>query len=479
MNRRNFGRASLAVMLSGMGAHRVAQAAIPPGYVNVKAFGAKGDGRVDDSAAVQRAMQAGAAVWFPAGVYIVGNLKLKDGQTLAGEGRGSVLRQRIGAAYGVSANPGGEGYADPALNLSGISVLDLRFEGPAGQVAFDEHVHLLNLNGVSSVCVAGCEFVGYVGDGIYLGSGNLAGIERHNDNVLIRDCLFDGVVKNNRNGISIIDGTDITIDRCRFVRSGRPDMPGAIDIEPDGSNDAFSRIRNIRISRCTFSDIGAGALISVLLRPNDRLAMPASDIEISDCTGDGNGQANQSALAITQNSWSSRDDPSASTPPLGLVVKNSRFANVYRPFAMTATKGVRFENVSFVQSAAFAFLGSGDDTQRNVDVMLRSCSFKRIGTSSAVGVAGLRIYGNDRVTLEGCRFEDCGAADGSGGFALNFAGSCRSSQVSLLDTTVISTAGLTTYAIRVYPSHRLAPPTNRQAGTRLIGVAGNDFLSAV
>ena len=124
MNRRNFGGASLVVMLSGMGAHRVAQAAIPPGYVNVKAFGAKGDGQADDSAAVQRAMQAGAAVWFPAGIYIVGNLKLKDGQTLAGEGRGSVLRQRIGSAYCVSANPGGEGYADPALNLSGISVLD-------------------------------------------------------------------------------------------------------------------------------------------------------------------------------------------------------------------------------------------------------------------------------------------------------------------------------------------------------------------
>lgn len=477
MHRRDFLKNSLAFGAASMVAlPKLGLAATPNGYANVQTYGAKGDGTTDDTNAVQKAMNASAAVWFPTGTYLVGNLKLKNGQTLAGEGPAcSILRQKPGADFCVSANPGNEGYADPSKNLSGISILDLRFEGQAGKVAFDEHIHLLNLNGVSNVYIADCQFVGYVGDGVYLGSGAY-GAERHNVNVTISKCQFDGVVKNNRNGISIIDGSNITIDQCTFTRSGRPDMPGGIDLEPDAVSDAFSRIKNITISNCTFTDMGAGALIAVFLRPNDKLAYPASTITITNCKGYGSGQANQSALAITQNSWGDSTNPTVNTPALGLVVSNCYFENLYRPFVMMAAKGVTFQNVTFNKSAAFAYMGSGDNTYRNMDVTLKSCSFKQIGTSTSAGIAGLRIYGNDRITLDTCTFEDCGAADGSNGLALNFAGNCTSSYIALLNTTISSPTGKTKYAIRVYPSHKLAASTNQQSNTVLSKVAGNDFL---
>ena len=83
----------------------VAAAPPPAGLLNVKAFGAVGDGKVDDTAAVQRALDAmtsGDTLVFPKGVYSVastlyvgakgGDPKYRqDGLTLTGDGVGSVI----------------------------------------------------------------------------------------------------------------------------------------------------------------------------------------------------------------------------------------------------------------------------------------------------------------------------------------------------------------------------------------------------
>ncbi|MBO4303258.1 MAG: glycoside hydrolase family 28 protein, partial [Lentisphaeria bacterium] len=46
---------------------------------NVKDFGAKGDGRTKDTAAIQKAIDAGGIVHFPPGVYLSGTLYLRSG----------------------------------------------------------------------------------------------------------------------------------------------------------------------------------------------------------------------------------------------------------------------------------------------------------------------------------------------------------------------------------------------------------------
>ena len=45
---------------------------------NVKDFGAVGDGKTKDTAAIQRAIDAGGMVYFPPGIYLSGTLYLKS-----------------------------------------------------------------------------------------------------------------------------------------------------------------------------------------------------------------------------------------------------------------------------------------------------------------------------------------------------------------------------------------------------------------
>lgn len=450
---------------------------MPTGFASVKSFGAVGDGRTDDTVAVQKAMNSGLNVWIPAGVYLVGNLKLRSGHQVEGEGSASILRQKVGAKWCMSANPGMEGTPDPSKNMSNIRLANLRFEGQAGNVAFDEHIHLLNLNAVTNVTVVGCQFIKYVADGIYLGSSNYLNVERHNYNVTIRDCTFDGMVKNNRNCISIIDGTDIVIDNCKFTRSGRRDQPAAIDVEPNGgSADSFSRIERITISRCTFWDLNSIAHIALILRPNDLLFHPSTDFRIENCRFVGSGQTNQYGLEVTQSSLKSKVNPTINTVPMNLTVTGCRFEGVYRPFTFTAAKGVLIENTYFFNSKAYSFLGDGDGVYRNMDFVFRNCDFKQLGTDSTYGLTSMKVCGIDGLRFDGCRFEDCGPVSGPYGEGLAFSGKTGSSYVTMANNTFTSPLGRTRYGIRVSSAHTMYVASNEHYGTVMTGVSGNDFL---
>jgi polygalacturonase len=70
--------------------------------VNVKEFRAKGDGVADDSAAIQKAINAapdGSTIFFPAGTYNVSNLQVnkRSGLSFTGEGKNSLVKQKTGA----------------------------------------------------------------------------------------------------------------------------------------------------------------------------------------------------------------------------------------------------------------------------------------------------------------------------------------------------------------------------------------------
>lgn len=71
-------------------------------FVNVRAFGAKGNGIADDTAAIQAAIDAakpGEVIYFTPGIYTVSNFVVKNraGLSFRGEGRESVIRQKSGA----------------------------------------------------------------------------------------------------------------------------------------------------------------------------------------------------------------------------------------------------------------------------------------------------------------------------------------------------------------------------------------------
>lgn len=221
--------------------------------VSVKDFGAVGDGVTNDTAAVQLAINSNAkAVYFPNGTYLCSQITLVSGQTLYGDGPTSIIKYNSGAAllYGLSASS--------ATYLEDVQIRNLQLLGVG---AFSEFIHLINVNGVRDFVVENCQLIGFQGDGIYLGANT--DNTRHNVNVRISGCLFDGVNKDNRNGVSVIDGTNVRIEGNTFQNISRSTMPGPVDIEP---NDVANVLLDISVVGNTFRNSdGANGMVSVVI----------------------------------------------------------------------------------------------------------------------------------------------------------------------------------------------------------------------
>lgn len=90
------------------------------GAVDVRWFGAVGDGTTDDTAAIQRAFDSNRAIYLSSGTYLVGNLRFGTNQTdgvqsmhgpgIEGDGRGSKLK----------AKPGTQGFVLNAQATAGL-----------------------------------------------------------------------------------------------------------------------------------------------------------------------------------------------------------------------------------------------------------------------------------------------------------------------------------------------------------------------
>lgn len=227
-----------------------------PGVFNVKdpTYGAVGDDTADDTTAVNAAITAaavnGGTVFFPPGTYSLNNVTWKAGVRYEGIRGQSILKIRTGAAYLGSCDSGSS-----SAFISKMTFTGLTFRGRIDtDTTFDQQRHLLNLNGVQSVLIWNCDFIGWHGDAIYLGSSNSGGTERHNRRVTIAFNLFDGLTKNNRNCVSIIDGEDIIVHGNVGLRFSRNDMPGFVDVEPNSLNGAFAICRRITVTNNETSD---------------------------------------------------------------------------------------------------------------------------------------------------------------------------------------------------------------------------------
>ncbi len=136
MNRRNFilgaGVGALAAVVPANVQAAEAAGAKSDSRFNVKDFGAKGDGKTGDTAAIQKALDAAGAVqgtvWFPAGVYRCHGLKVPPYVTLLadpvwifkGEKVGSVLELDDPAASCLLDITGAFGVRVRGLVLNGI-----------------------------------------------------------------------------------------------------------------------------------------------------------------------------------------------------------------------------------------------------------------------------------------------------------------------------------------------------------------------
>lgn len=243
-----------------------ASPAQPPGAFDVRVFGAKGDGRALDTAAINQAIAAadsagGGTVFFPPGTYVSGSIHLRSNITLFLEA-GSTIE---------AVDPGVSPYDPPEPNEWG------------DKFHYQDYGHSHWKN--SLIWGIGLHDVSILGPGLIHGKGLNNGLElligRYKDGgsgtgnkaIALRDCrnvtLRDfSILHGGHFGILATGVDNLTIDNLK------------IDTNRDGMD--IDCCLNVRVSRCSVNspwDDGICLKASYALGA----LRPCSNITISDC----------------------------------------------------------------------------------------------------------------------------------------------------------------------------------------------------
>lgn len=360
--------------------------------------------------AIQKALNTCSRVELVAGVYPCTIIRLNSNNELYGAGNATVLRSfdsTTASQYVLATNAYGEGTDDPTENKHDIYVHDLKLDGRMQEFGYQPFFHVMTINATSDMLVERVTIYDNRGDGCYLGSGTNNGIERHNQRITFRDCTFDGVSKNNRNGLAVIDCDGLTVENCNFRNIGNATLSssvGAIDFEP---NSTYNVYRNIKIIASTFTDIDSvnTAAISFFNSNQSGDGRNIRDWLVDGCTFTRCYRAiSTSTVAKTPNSVSDN-----------LTVINSKFLNsTVEDIAAGGLNGVVIGNNNFEVSpvGSTSYRGGIIVGQTAAGVCLNGVNFKIIkntfvgirpqfGAVALKGARGADILSNSFVNITG------------------------------------------------------------------------------
>lgn len=423
------------------------------------------EGETDDTLAITRALATGRAVRMVAGkgsgaggVYLADRAYLPAGAILFGDGIGQTIIRPT--TPDVAAVLRADSMAADAT-LDDITLRDFTLRGYSDTAGLWEHYHLVNFAGVRRALFERVAFIGMRGDGLYLGGKGTDLSARHNYDVTVRKCLFDGINNQNRQAISPIDIDGALIEDCDFRNVCAPTMPGAIDMEPDA--DSFAVIRNVTIRKNRFRHIGGNvAVISVYL-PGAVVAAPygitVEDNECVDYIGTG-----------AFFSHSTNRAPSATSTPNNIRLVGNRASGGGQPFALWDGKRIVVTGNSWSDMSSAAVVGFSAGTQKTREILISDDTFIRCG--SAGGGTALGISNVDRGTITRCKFDDCGTGTPGAANAIDFFAGA-SSGVSITNNVFTAPTGKTLIAVQVEGGHVLSPVTNRFEGNDLGGLASS------
>jgi hypothetical protein len=166
--------------------------------VNVRDFGAIGDGVTDDRDAIQRALNTGAGktVFVPNGNYLIGqnegfywDLMIPAGTVLRGESRdGSILHMAPGAKQAVQLLE--------VLDAPDVTIMNLTLDGHADEQSEDPHRAGIFVKRSPRLSLRHLTLKNFTGDGTEIYDGS--------DDPFVYDILATG---NRRNGLTLGGGT--------------------------------------------------------------------------------------------------------------------------------------------------------------------------------------------------------------------------------------------------------------------------------
>lgn len=339
----------------------------------------------------------------PGTFNIVSNLRVNYPIKIIGAGKDKTLVNCINATYGgIVVDSGAAG-----TQLDGVYFADMTLDGHIDTLGFEEHRHIININGVKNCTIERVGFRGFRGDGIYVGSGPDGGQERHNTNIRIRNSHFDGVTNTNRNAISVIDCDGLWIEHNEIKNCSDPTMPGAIDVEP---NSTFNVLRKIRIWHNTITNCTGGVgCIAVALHQSYYLPDP-TDIVIAFNTIDTGRTSN--GIGVTFAGASGGRDQA-------IVIAHNSVKNTRQPLTLMGVVGARVVFNNFEDSDYSCYVGYSQPGVC-IDVTISHNVFKRLCSLNSGNGTGILVYEVLQLDFLYNRFVDCGREDATGGIGVDF-----------------------------------------------------------
>jgi len=415
-------------------------------------------------AAFVRALRTGRPLLLPAGrgsgaggVYVTGQIELPAGARIRGEGDGTVIRPRDGSARNVFHAES----QSPDAALAGIELRSFRMEGRLPGARFREHWNLIELAGVEDVLIEDVTFHGFVSDAITFAGESLdaqrAGSlsPRHNRRIIVRDCRFDGIDRDNRNAISIVDGVQVLIEGCSFRNCSRQDMPGAIDIEPNPY--PFYRVEDVTIRNCSFTRCGGSNGSISLYVPVEVTAVPR---RLSFIGNRFEANLTSDIYVNLARHWEESD------PDCAILVAGNQGQGGQVPWRILSAKGVTIggDNV-WTDYAASALLGYSDP-QTHVRDFADEATYVRVGRGGPPAQFGIAVFNVTNARFSGT-YVDCG--DGSADAAAIAFMNRGARGVEISNARFSAPGRRTAHAVRAAAG--FGPGTARQFGNDFGGLA--------